>query len=495
VARLLVIMPVVLPLLGAALCVLSYRRHRIHRATALGAMLISLASSFALLFEVWHGERPLVFQLGGWPAPFGITVVGDLLSAVMTVMSQLVLTLGVVYSLGSKEQCVRYHFYLPLFLTLTTGLTGCMLTGDIFNFFVFAEVLVVSAAALTAISDDRYGAEAAFKYFYISQIAAACLLVAVGCLYVAYGTLNMADLSVRMAAGPVAPLQTVAMVALLVAFAIKSAIVPFHYWQPDFHAAAPTAVSAVLSSVVVKVGVYGLIRMRTLLFAGHDDALPAVLMVLGAAGLVLGGLAATGTHHLKRLLAYSTLGQIGFIVIAIGWGTAAGLAAAVLHSFNHSLIKSALLMLAGAVASRARIKSASFDVIQGMGRFMPVAGVLFLLGAMALAGLPPLNGFISKLALFRGGLAIDAHLSLAVFVVGSFLSLFYVVRAYQRVWWDEPGPETSAKPEGDRLFAPAILIGLCVALGVWAEPLWALATDTATWLGAPQLYVEAVLGK
>jgi len=489
-----VILPIVMPLAGAALAVLLRKHRRVQFGWAFGSMLASLIASLILLATVWNSGKPIVFQIGAWPAPFGISIVGDLLSATMAVMCQVVLACGMLYALGCKDQCTQYPMFYPLFLTLATGLTGAMLTGDLFNLFVFAELLVMSGTILTAISDDRLGVEAAYKYFLISLLASIVLLAAIGSLYVSYGTLNMADLAQRIAARPDQPLLSIAIACLLASFLIKSAVVPFHFWQPDFHSASPTPVSAMLSSVVVKLGVYGLLRMTTLLFVPQADAIRSVLVVLGAAGVVFGGLAAAGTHHAKRMLAYSTLGQVGVILVGIGWGTPLALAAAIVYTVNHSLIKSAMLMLAGAVASRAPIKTAAFSAITGLGKAMPFAGALFLLGGMALTGLPPTNGFVGKLTLFRSGIQAEAFASLAVIGAASVFTLIYVARAFQTIWWEPAADGVKAKPSGDRLIAPAILVGLCLALGVWGEPLLRLAQTTADWLLVPEGYIRAVLG-
>jgi multicomponent Na+:H+ antiporter subunit D len=313
-------------------------------------------------------------------------------------------------------------------------------------------------------------------------------------LYVSYGTLNMADLAGRIAADPSAPLLTTAIALLMATFMIKSAVFPFHFWQPDFHTAAPTAVSAMLSSVVVKLGVYGFIRMTTLLFVGQAALIQTLLIVLGVIGIFYGGFSAIGTHNVKRMLAYSTLAQIGFILVGVGWGTSLSLAAALVFTVNHSLIKAAMLMLAGFVASRASVKSAAFAVVTGLGRQLPVAGILFFLGALALAGIPPTNGFISKLLLFSSGVAAAQLTILSLMAVGSLASLIYTMRAYQRIWW-EPQVDTAVtlKPAGDRLIAPGILIGLTLLLGLWAEPLLQLAESTTLWLGQPGLYITAVM--
>ncbi|MCX6019296.1 MAG: proton-conducting transporter membrane subunit, partial [Chloroflexi bacterium] len=398
----------------------------------------------------------------------------DPLGTLMALMVQVVMTFGMLYALGAQDAAVRYPFFLPLYLTLTTGLTGAMLTGDIFNMFVMVELMVISALGLTAMSDDPLGTEAALKYLYIGIITSICLLIGIGALYAGYGTLNMADLAARVAADPSQPLLWIGIVFLFVTFSVKAAAFPFHFWQPDFHTVAPTPVSAMLSSVVVKFGVYGFMRMTTQLFPAQADAIRPVLLAMGVAGVIFGGLSALGTHNVKRMLAYSTLAQVGLILVGIGWGTPASLAAALVFTINHALIKSAMLMLAGYLASRAHVKSASFDVVEGVGKYAPFAGVLFFLGAMSLAGLPPTNGFVSKLALFSAGAALNTPrgwLVLAAVGVASLLTLVYVMRAFMRVWWQPRHQQEKVKPHGDSLLAPACLIALCIAFGLAAEPL------------------------
>ena len=490
----LVLLPILIPLTGTAVGLALYRWRKVQAWWSLGVMLTALASGSWLLAQVWQGGQPLVFQSGGWAAPFGISLVADLLAALLVVMSQIVLSLGLVYALGAKDNVVQYPSFYPLFLALAAGLTGAFLTGDLFSLFVFAELVVIAGTVLTAVSDDRYGVEAATKYFYMSLLAATFLLLANGTLYAAYGTLNMADLAARIQLDPTQPLLPVGMALLLATFMIKSAVFPMHFWQPDFHAAAPTAVSAMLSSVVVKLGVYGFLRMTTLLFVEQAVMLRGLLVVLGIAGILVGGLSAIGTHNVKRMLAYSTLAQVGFILVGIGWGTLLALTAAIVFIVNHSFVKSAMLMLAGALASRTAVKSASFSVVTGLGKHVPQIGVLFFVGALALAGIPPTNGFISKFLLFDSGLASAHWAALAFLALGSLATFIYTMRAFQRIWWQPPTAEIALKPTGDQLLAPALLIGLVVILGVWAAPLVAVAQAAADWLGQPAQYIQLVLG-
>jgi multicomponent Na+:H+ antiporter subunit D len=494
----LVLFPFIVPITGAAVAILLSRHQKLQSGWAFGTMLVAFFSSVILLLRVWGQNSPIVYAPGGWNPPFGIVFVADLFSAFLVVMSQLVFFFGFLYALGAKDKCVKYPAFFPLFLTLAAGLTGALLTGDLFNMFVFAELLVISGTVLTAVSDDRYGSEAAYKYFYISLLASAFFLLSIGTLYALYGTLNMADLSIRILAEPNKALLPFAIGMLMATFLIKGAVFPFHFWQPDFHTVAPTPVSAILSSVIVKFGVYGLFRMITLLFIVQAASIQLILIILGTVGVFYGGFGAVGTQNAKRMLAYSTLAQVGFILVALGWGNALGLAAAIVFSFNHSLIKAAMLMLAGSLASRAQVKSAAFSILKGIGKGYPIIGILFFIGSLALAGIPPTNGFISKLLVFRTGVFGGQYLILAVIGVGSILTLVYTVRAFQRIWWLQPenmqAQDTIANKPVDQILAPAILIILTVFFGIYAEPIVNVANAASLWLLDHSIYINAVLG-
>ncbi|MFN3704649.1 MAG: complex I subunit 5 family protein [Thermoflexales bacterium] len=500
-----IILPFLLPIAGAAVGMLLRRWHRLRAWWSLVVLALACAVTATVFWQVTQSGQARTFQMGGWPSPFGITIVADALSVTMALMSQVVFVFGFVYALGAKDKAVHYETFHPLFLMLAAGLTGGMLTGDIFNLFVMIELVVISGTVLTAISDDRFGTEAAYKYFLISLIASFTLLFGVGSLYASYGTLNMADLAQRISANPEQPLLPIALVLLSVTFMIKSAAVPFHFWQPDFHTASPTPVSAMLSSVVVKLGVYGFMRLTTLL-APSATWIKDLLIVTGIVGVIFGGLGALGTHNVKRMFAYSTLAQVGFIYIGVGWGTSLSLAAAVLFTINHAIIKSAMLMLSGYLASRAPVKTASFSMVRGVGRYAPLSGVLFFLGGMALAGLPPSNGFISKWALFWSGVVAATSgaiqdrwiywLPLGLVGISSVITLVYVFRALMRIWWEPfepPSPEEKVKPRGDSLLAPAGLVTLCVLLGLLGQPLTDWTQRVSEWMTQPGKYVQAVL--
>jgi multicomponent Na+:H+ antiporter subunit D len=249
-----------------------------------------------------------------------------------------------------------------------------------------------------------------------------------------------------------------------------------------------------LSSVVVKVGIYGMIRLTTLVFIPNADLLRSWLIGLGLVSIFFGSLSALRTHNGKRMLAYSTFGQIGFILLGIGWGTPLALAAAIIYTFNHAFIKSALLMLMGVIASHTKTKTARLSEIQGLGALLPsFLGLLYLLGGMALAGLPPMNGFISKYVLVRGGIDAESWWALGLAVAAGALTLMYMIRTWQDIFQQAPTDETAeTKGYGDSFLAPALLIATCLLLGVYASPLFDVAERAADELNNPGVYIDAV---
>jgi multicomponent Na+:H+ antiporter subunit D len=435
-----------------------------------------------------------LYRVGGYNPPYGIVLAPDMLSAIFEVMATTVVACGALYILGCRDKCVTYPAFMPLYLCMAAGLNGAFYTGDIFTLFVFQELMIMSSVVLVAISDNRLGVEAAIKYLLISAMGSLFLLLGIAAIYAAFGTLTLADIARLLESGERPLLAQVAAVVLMCAFLLKSAVFPFHFWQPDFHTAAPTPVHAVLSSVVVKVGVYGLIRLTMLLFIPEAPLVRSLLLILGIIGIFFGGLAALRTYDAKRMLAYSTFGQIGFILLGIGWGTPLALTGAIVYSFNHSFIKSSLLMITGAIASRMPNKSARLSEINGAGRQMGTVSVVYLLGGLALSGIPPLNGFISKLTIVQGGIEAQGWLILGLAVGAGLITLLYMMRTWQLIFQSPADEHLKLKPVGDSIVAPMLLVGLCVLIGLYAVPLVEAATIAVIRLGDPNIYIRGVLG-
>ncbi len=495
--NLFVLGTVFFPIIGIVVTLIAARDNQLQRYLALVAAVAAWLCSLVVLYQNWDQGAIQVYRLGNWQPPYGIILVGDMMSALFTAMASTVVAGGILYAVQCRDKCVTYPAFMPLFLGMAAGLYGSFYTGDIFTFFVFMELMVICSVVLVAISDNELGLEAAIKYLLISAMGTLFLLVGVAAVYATYGTLNMADIALLLQSGERTLLARAAAVMLAAAFLLKSAVFPFHYWQPDFHTTAPTPVHSVLSSVVVKVGVYGLIRLVTLLFIEEASVIEDILIVLGIIGIFFGSLGALRTYDAKRMLAYSTFGQIGFILVGIGWGTPLALVGAIVYAVNHAFIKSSLLMLTGVVSSRNKKKTAKLTEIGGVGRSMRVVALLYFTGGLALAGVPPLNGFISKLALVRGGIDAAGWISLGLVVAAGTITLLYMTRTWSLMFQQNPDENTAplkAPGMGDSVLAPALLISMCVLLGLYAQPLIELAEMTVDQLQQPQIYIEAVLG-
>ncbi len=485
--------PIFIPLGYAALGILLVRYIKVQHYLGAVAGVLAWLCSLGVLVENLDGNV-LTYRLGGWPPPFGIVLVGDLLASVFVVMATTVIMFGVIYALGCKEKSVKYPIFMPLFLCMGAGLSGAIYTGDMFTLFVFIELMVIPSVILVAISDNKLGLEAAIKYLFISAMGTLFLLIGIAALYATFGTLNIADIGRLLATGDRPLLTQAAAVMLMCAFLLKSAVFPFHFWQPDFHTVAPTPVHSVLSSVVVKVGVYGLIRMTTVMFTDEATLVQDILIILGVIGIFFGSLGALRTYDAKRLLAYSTFGQIGFILVGIGWGTPVALVGALVYAVNHSFIKSALLMITGVISSRTDPKTARLSSIAGIGKGKLLTSVLYFLGALALAGVPPLNGFVSKVALLQGGISAQDWLVMGLVVSAGMITLLYMTRTWQLIFQQPTNGSVKIKPSGDSQLAPLLLIGLCVILGLYGTPLLDIADQTVTQITDPQIYIQAVLG-
>ncbi len=494
----LVALPVVMPIATAVLLLVLHALPRLQRAIALVSNILIFSLTTALLNDVWN-RGIQVHLLSGWPPPYGIILVADLLSATILTVTAGVFLASLVYSLGYVEREPLRLSYLPLFFFLMTGVNGAFLTGDIFNLFVFFEVMLLSTYALV-ITWDPEGLitraeklEATFKYVVLNLIGAAVMLLAIGTLYGTTGTLNMADLSVKIGVlrgNGVGHLDLIAVLFVAV-FGLKAAIAPMHFWLPDVHPSAPTPISAILSGILIKVGAYGMIRLTSLLFVGFQG-LSEIILLLGVATLLLGGVMATGQLDVKRLLAYSSISQMGFLLLGVGLASAQAIAAAVFFLVNHAIIKSMMFLTAGGVMHLTRERS--MDRMGGLARSSPFLMASFLIGSMALAGLPPLNGFISKLLIFQALIDAGRLPYLLMALVGAFLSILYTFRAWLDIFWGE-GRRFEGHPMSLSLVLPiGLLAGLCLVIGLFPDPLVNLVTQIGVQATSPEAYVEAVLG-
>lgn len=396
-------------------------------------LLLSLYSLFVL-----KQSGVLVYKVGAWVLPLGICFVLDGFSAFMLVTLNLVSFLIAVYSISYMEKYTdKYRFYC-LFMLMIAGMNGVIITGDIFNLFVFLEIASVASYALVAFGTEAEELEAAFKYAIMGAVASSFILLGIAFLYAYASTLNMADLALVIAQKGFGMVILFVSVLFIGGFGIKSALVPFHAWLPDAHPSAPASISAMLSGVLIKVlGIYALLRIFFNIF-GVSQIMLTILTALGAISLLVGVFLAIGQWDLKRLLAYHSISQIGYVILAIGLGTPLGILGGLFHMFNHSIFKSLLFLNSGAVEYATDTRD--LKKMGGLKERMPVTANTSWLASMAISGIPPFNGFWSKLIIIvacvqagRMGLAFVA-------VIGSILTLASFMKVQKFAFFGKLNP-------------------------------------------------------
>ncbi|MFU8806803.1 MAG: proton-conducting transporter membrane subunit, partial [Bradymonadaceae bacterium] len=395
-----VILPVLIPLVSAALSVALGRSNHSQRVLAVFGTAALLFSSIWLLLSTYeHGI--LVMEMSNWPAPFGIVFVSDLLGAIMVVLTGLMGFTVVIYSLVAASPKYEKFGYYPLMHLLHAGVAGAFLTGDIFNLYVWFEVMLVASFALLILGGERPQMEGAIKYVTINLLSSAIFLTAIGILYGLVGTLNMADIAVKLQDVSDPGLVTVLAVMFMVAFGIKAGSFPLFFWLPASYHTPPVAISAIFAGLLTKVGVYALYRVFTLIFI-HEVAFTHQIL-LWAAGLTMltGVLGAASHFEFRRILSFHIISQIGYMIMGLAIFTPLAIAGAILHMAHNMIVKTNLFLVAG-VVNKLR-GSYQLKVLGGISNAYPLLGTLFMIPALSLAGLPPLSGFWSKLLLIKAG--------------------------------------------------------------------------------------------
>ncbi|MCX7558754.1 monovalent cation/H+ antiporter subunit D [Sulfitobacter sp. F26204] len=496
-----IIAPIILPALLAPFIVLAARYHIIiQRAVSVAGVLALIAISAGLAWQASDGTVTL-YQLSDWAAPFGIVIVGDRLSTLMVLLTAVLALFVLLYAIGSRWDKRGWHFH-ALFQFQLMGLMGAFLTGDLFNLFVFFEVLLIASYGLMIHGGGNLRLRAGVQYVLFNLIGSTLFLFALGAIYAQTGTLNMADLAQRVAmidATDTAGIR-IAAVLLLLVFAIKAAIVPLHFWLPSSYAEAPAPVAA-LFAIMTKVGAYAIIRVYTLIFppdAGVTMGLHTIwLMPAALASLALGMFGVLAARKLDRLVAFSVIGSMGMVLVAIAMFTPAGITAALYYIIHSTLAAAALFLITDLVrAGRESLVLTAMPPISGAA----LTSALFFIAAIAMAGLPPLSGFVGKLLILNAGLGTSAAVWIWAVVLGSSLvCLVGFSRAGAVLFWKartinaEENEEPAPAPNALSYAAVSGLLVLLVAHTVFAGPAYSYVEHTASQLFAPQPYVSTVL--
>jgi multicomponent Na+:H+ antiporter subunit D len=508
-------LPVLLPLLGAGFALALNRQPRAQRAVSTIVMFAVVAVA-ATLMVLTDRVGPIVLWVAAWPEPLGIALVADRLSALMLLVSSVVTLMVLLFSMGAdqpeRKRETPVSIFHPTLLVLSAGVSNAFLAGDLFNLFVGFEMLLFASYVLLTLGGTGQRVRAGTTYVVVSLLSSTLFLVAIAAVYAATGTVNLAQLAIRLP--QLDPdVQLVLQLLLLTVFAIKAAVFPMSAWLPDSYPTAPAPVTAVFAGLLTKVGVYAIIRTQTVLFP--QSHLTKLLLWAALLTMIVGILGAIAQSEIKRMLSFTLVSHIGYMIFGIGLASVSGYAGAIFYTAHHITIQTTLFLVTGLIEVKGG--STSLNKLGGLAAASPILGILFFVPAMNLAGIPPLSGFVGKIGLLEAGAQTGgflAYLLIAVSVITSLLTLYAMAKVWNRAFWRPRTDETDesdehAPADADQVAAedtpvrqgmPRAMVltaGILVALGVGitfvAGPLYGYAQRSATDIVDGRSYVQAVL--
>jgi len=493
----LLALPFLIPIVAGLLALVARGRVRLARAIGLlGCVALLLVTVGIFIVVVRHG--PVAAQMGNWPAPFGITLVADRLSAAMLLVAAVVGISVAVFGLADIDRRRERLGYQGFFQLLLAGVCGSFVTGDLFNLYVWFEVMLIASFALLVLGGERLQLDGGIKYVALNLVSTLLMLTAIGLVYGLTGTLNMAALHGAMAEVQ-QPAAINALALLLIgAFGIKAALFPLFFWLPASYHVPPVTVTAVFAGLLTKVGVYALIRTFTLIFPADLALAHELLLAMALLTMLTGVLGAAAQYEFRRILAFHIISQIGFLVLGLALFSPLALAGCIFYMVHNIVAKTNLLLISGT----ARRMAGSFELAQigGLYRASPLLAALFFIAAFSLAGFPPLSGFWAKLLLVIASLEQAAYWVVAVLLVTGALTLFSMSKIWAGAFW-KPHPGDGPRPLGalgaaervQRLAPAVFLVLVTLALGLFPQPMIAFSQAAAQELLNPAGYIEVVL--
>jgi len=491
----ILVLPLLVPLLTAALGILTRKKVNIQRWVSILGMALYLIVAIIMMRQVLEFDY-ITIQAGGWQAPYGITLIADILAAIMVLFVGIISFTVILYTLMSCNKDEFSPAFHPLVHFLVMGVSGAFLTGDIFNLYVFFEVMLMASFALLTLEGRAEQTEGAIKYVVLNLLSSAIFLGGLGLLYAKVGTLNMADISLisqqAIADDNIGPIRLAGLL-FFITFSIKAGMFPFFFWLPASYHTPSVPVSALFAGLLTKVGVYSLIRLHTVIMPGEVLG-HKLILIMGVATMLIGVLGAASQMHIRRILSFHIISQIGYIVVGIAIKTPLALASAI-YFIGHNIIAKGNLFLVGGIASNA-VGSEKLSKIGGMWKAWPQLGIIFLISAFSLAGLPPLSGFIAKFSMVWATLESQLWwVMLAVIFTGLF-TLYSMVKIWNEVFWkDHPDPnwEFSKSKSSLRLFPMGLMALIIILLGLGGGPLFDICLRAGEQLNDPSAYIEAVM--
>ncbi|MDM5220699.1 Na+/H+ antiporter subunit D [Peribacillus sp. NJ11] len=488
----LTFMPVLWPLFTGILLIFFVKKIKLQRGISLFSSLIGIVISLYLVFSV-HTQGILTLGVGSWDAPFGIVIVADMLSSLLVLTTNIIGLAILIYSFYSIGEERERHYYYPVFQFLLIGVNGAFLTGDLFNLFVFFEVMLMASYVLLVLGGTKIQLRESLKYIIVNVLSSSFFVIMVAYLYSVLGTLNMADISQRIAEVNQPGIISVIAIGFLIVFGLKGAIFPLFQWLPGSYYAPPIPVIALFGALLTKVGIYSIFRTYTLMFYHDQDFTHTFLAILAILTIIIGVIGAIAYWDVKKIIIYNIIIAVGVIIFGISIMNGQALSGSIIYIIHDMLIKAALFLLVGIM-----IKISGSDDLRDMGGLIkqyPALAWTFFIAAISLAGIPPFSGFAGKLLILQGAAEKGAYFGMAVVLISSLMVLYSVMKIFMNGFWGTPKADYALSNNTvNKMLVPAVLLVIIsVLFGVGTESIYPFITQAADTLMNPDIYIKAVL--
>lgn len=489
----LILMPVIWHLVTGIILIFFVKNVRIQKSISLFSSLISIGISTAIVYLV-DRQGVLTLAVGSWKAPFGIIIVADMLAALLTLTTSIIGAAILVYSFREIGKDREKYYYYSIFQFLLVGVNGAFLTGDIFNLFVFFEVMLMASYVLLVLGGTKGQLRESLKYIIVNVLSSALFVISVAYLYSITGTLNMAQLSERISAVNQPAIVSVIAISFLVVFGLKAAIFPLFFWLPGAYYTPPIPVIALFGALLTKVGVYSIFRTYTLLFYHDQSFTHTILGVLSLLTILVGVIGAIAYWDVKKIIIYNIVIAVGVITYGISLMNDQAIAGSIFYLIHDMLIKAALFLLIGIM-----IKVSGTTDLRKMGGLMgtyPYLAWTFFIAAITLAGIPPFSGFAGKLLILQGAVKSESYGGLTVILLSSLMVLYSVMRIFIYGFWGKPNSTKGyEKISVSSLLAPAmVIVAISIFYGLGTEVIYSYISVAVETLINPEIYIETVLG-
>ncbi|RSD27542.1 Na+/H+ antiporter subunit D [Mesobacillus subterraneus] len=488
----LIILPILIPLITGVILIFFTKNIPVQRWVSAAGFLLMIVAAGMLVSHVYQ-DGIQTMHLSNWEAPYGITLVSDMFSALLVLTTSIISFFVVLYSFKSIGEEREKFYYYPVVSFLIVGVNGAFTTGDIFNLFVFFEVMLMSSYVLLVLGGTKIQLRESIKYILVNIISSALFVIAVAYLYSVVGTLNMAHISLRLSEVSDLTIITVIAVLFLIVFGLKGAIFPLYFWLPGSYYAPPAPVMALFGALLTKVGVYSITRTYTLFFYHDTGYTHELLQIMAILTIIAGVIGAVAFTDIKKIVIYNIIVAVGVILFGVSVFTENSLAGSVFYIIHDMNIKAALFLLIGIVISITG--TSDLNKIHGLIHRYPGVAWTFFIASAALAGIPPLSGFAGKLLIVRSGFEAEDYIGAAFVLMSSLLVLFSVMKIFIRGFWGAPRAYKNEEnaPVKWLLFAPALLTAFAVLYGFGTEAIYPVISMAAETLANPEIYINAVL--